>query len=48
MIVIKCNQNEKCDAQTHIKNTLRCISAYERVEFFEKTNEKIHGIVIVQ
>ena len=48
MIVIKYKQNEKCDAQTHIKSALRCIAAYERAGFFEKANENMHGIVIVQ
>lgn len=48
MLVIKYNQNEECDAQTHIKSALRCITAYERAGLFEKTNEKIHRIVIVQ
>ena len=48
MIVIKYNQNEKCDASAHIKSVPRCITAYEKAEIFEKTNEKIHRIVIVQ
>lgn len=48
MIVIKYNQNEECDASAHIKNALRCITAYEKAGIFEKTNEKIHRIVIVQ
>ena len=48
MIVIKYNQNEECDAQAHIKSALRCITAYEKAEIFEKSNEKIHRIVIVQ
>lgn len=48
MIVIKYNQNEKCDARAHIKSVLRCAYAYEKEGFFAEANEKRYGIVMIQ